>query len=205
MTIDLKTSSAQTVLDPQAITLGRVYAQALTGLLEGARPEDLQSTADELRDIAQLIRQASGGQEFLAGAGKIMNRQQRRAFVERVFAGRVSKPVEQLLGVLAGNGRVELIEAIGRQFADILLQREGVVDVSVTSAVELTDAQRQKLQQVLARALRARPVLHTNVQKDLIGGVVVKVGDTVYDGSVAGDLARLTEAMKNNIPRRTAE
>ncbi len=201
MTVALKTLQAKTVMDPQAITLARVYAQALVELLEDTQGDQLQNTAAELGDIAQLIRQTPGGRELLAGATTIMNRQQRQTLIDRIFAGRVSKPVEQFLGVLADNGRAELIQTISQQFSDILLQRAGLVDVNVTSAVELSQAQREQLQQVLARALQATPVLHTSIQSDLVGGVVVQVGDTVYDASVAGDLARLAEAMKNNTTR----
>jgi len=205
MTIAPHSPKTKTVMDPQAITIARVYAQALVDLLAQSQGDQLQKTAAELGDIAQLIRQTPGGRELLAGATMIMNRGRREGLIKRIFAGRVSRPVEQLLGVLACNGRVELIQAIAQQFSDILMRRAGLVDVSVTSAVELSDAQREQLRQVLAKALQATPVLHTNIQSDLIGGVVVRVGDTVYDASVAGDLARLTEAMRNNTIRRTAE
>lgn len=200
MTIALKTAPAETVMIPQAVALGRVYAIALADF--AAEAGDLREIAEELRGIAQLVRETPGCREFMALAGAaVMNRQRCESMVERIFAGRVSKPVEMLLGVLAANGRLGLIEAVSQQFGKILDQRAGRIDVSVATAVELDDQQREQLQRVLTQALRAEPILHTAVDAELIGGLVVKVGDTVYDGSVAGDLARLTEAMKKNRTR----
>ena len=191
--IDLNTTPPETVMNPQAVTLGRTYALALADFATDG--EDLAKAAEELREITRLVRQTPGCREFFTGA--MMNRRQRRAMVERIFAGRVSKPIEMLLGVMASNGRLGLIEAVSWQLGKIIDQRAGRIDVSVTAAVELSEKEQEQLRQILAEALGAKPILHTAVDEDLIGGLVVKVGDTVYDGSVAGELGRMIEAMTN--------
>ncbi len=189
--IDLQASPDATVMDPQAVTLGRAYALALADYVTDA--DSLTQITDELRATAQLIRQTPGCREFLAAT--MMNRSQRQEMVERIFKGRVSKPLEMLLGVMAVNGRLGLIEAVADQFEKVLDRRAGRIDVTVTSAVELGDAERQQLRKILAEVFNAEPALHMNVDEEIIGGIVVKVGDTVYDGSVVGELNRMVEAM----------
>ncbi len=191
--IDLNTPPAETVMEPQILALGRTYALALVDFV--ADVTSLAEVAEELREITRLVRQTPGCREFFAGA--MMNREQRKAMVERIFAGRVSKTLEKLLGVMAVNGRVGLIETVSWELEKIIAQRAGRIDVSVTAAVELSEKELQQLRQILAEALGAEPILHTAVDEELIGGLVVKVGDTVYDGSVVGELDRMIESMTN--------
>ncbi len=190
MTAGVKSSEPKTVMDPQAITLGRAYGQALA---DYASVDDVQNISSELNALVDLVRDTPGCQEFLTNA--TLNRSTREAMVKRIFAGRVSSPVEQLLGILAANDRMNILHVVARQFEKILDERIGKIDVNVTTAVELNENELEQLHEVLAQNLGLQPNLLTEIDPELIGGVVVRVGDAVYDGSVAGELARITEAM----------
>jgi F-type H+-transporting ATPase subunit delta len=96
------------------------------------------------------------------------------------------------IGVLLQNNRLELFRPVAQAYARILDRRAGRVPVLVTAAVEPTDEQREKIAANLKKLLDNRePVLDVRVDPDLLGGMVVRVGDTVIDTSVRTRLQSL--------------
>lgn len=185
-------TDAPCVMDPQAVTLGKVYAEAmLDSLPSGADAADL---GEQLAELAKLMQTTAGCAEFLANP--VIGPAARLAMVERLFGPFVSKPVAALLGVLANNHRLAVLPAIAEQYHRLLDQRRNRVKVSVTSAVELADAQIAALTATLEEKLGATPVLSVTVDPSLVGGLRVQMGDKVYDASVAGALKRFKEKME---------
>jgi F-type H+-transporting ATPase subunit delta len=84
---------------------------------------------------------------------------------------------------------------IAAQFEALRAELENTVDVEVTTAMALTDAQRDKLAVALGRRLGRAVRLHEHVDADLLGGAIVRAGDLVIDGSLTGRLARLEQQM----------
>lgn len=179
--------SVPSVLDPEARRLGRVYAEALLDSLP--QPDQAQTFAEELRGLADLLADLPGAKEVLAGHS--LSRSQREVMVQRIFAARVSKPMEAFLGVLAANHRLQALPVIAGQFQQLLKERAGRLTVHVRSAEPLDDARQTSLRNILAEALDADVELHCQVDENLLGGLLVQVGDVVYDASLAGDLASL--------------
>lgn len=100
---------------------------------------------------------------------------------------------------LAYNKRLILLPEIARQFHDLVAARQRFRDVEILSAYELEDSETEQL----AEALRKRLALDVNVSgrvdESLIGGVVIRAGDTVIDGSVRGRLDRLGERLNSRV------
>ena len=113
-----------------------------------------------------------------------------------ILAGRLSGDAENFVRVLAENGRLELLPEIRSQFEALKNEREGVLEAEVHSAFELTDAQVadlvQRLEKKTGRKVRAK----IEVQKDLIAGVRIVLGDKVIDGSARAQLGALETALK---------
>ncbi len=97
--------------------------------------------------------------------------------------------------VLAGVKRLSLLPQISEQFDVLLEQQQQVVDVQLTSAFDLDEAQQREIADKLRKSLKKDINIHTVVDRNLIGGVVIRAGDLVIDGSVRGKLAKLAEAM----------
>ncbi len=93
--------------------------------------------------------------------------------------------------------RLSLFPQIAEQFETLKAEQEKMVEVEITSAYELTKAQQTKLAQALQKRLNREIKIQTQVDKSLIGGVLIHAGDTVIDGSVRGKLAKLAEAMNS--------
>lgn len=109
--------------------------------------------------------------------------------------GSLTKEVENYLRILTEKNRISLLPQIDALFEQMKAKDQGYQDVVVASAFPLTEQQREniarKVEQRLGRSVR----MHTRVDSDLIGGVIVKAGDLVIDGSVRTRLNKLADAM----------
>ncbi|MEO7144610.1 MAG: ATP synthase F1 subunit delta [Bryobacteraceae bacterium] len=103
----------------------------------------------------------------------------------------LSKPVQNFLFVLIDRRRIASLSAIREAFETMLDQHLGVVRADVSSAAALGDAQRASLQTQLSRMSGKQARLEFSVDPKLLGGVVARIGSTVYDGSVRGELDAL--------------
>jgi F-type H+-transporting ATPase subunit delta len=99
------------------------------------------------------------------------------------------------IATLAHNRRLGLLPEIAAQFETLRAEVENVADVRVTSAVQLNEAQQQRLSSALKRRLKREVRLHCEVDPSLIGGAIVRAGDFVIDGSLRARLERLAGAM----------
>lgn len=99
--------------------------------------------------------------------------------------------------LLAENQRLALLPEIALQFARLKAAQEKRVDVDLTTAFPLDDAQQQKLAQALSTKLGREVKLTSQVDKSILGGVVVRSDDLVIDGSIRARLAKLAEAMNS--------
>jgi F-type H+-transporting ATPase subunit delta len=113
-----------------------------------------------------------------------------------VLGGKLTGEAENLVRVLAENKRLELLPEIRAQFEALKNEREGVVEAEVHSAFELTEAQVadlvQRLEKKTGRKVRTRVL----IDKELIGGVKLVLGDKVIDGSARAQLGALEAALK---------
>ena len=186
-----KAFAAETVMAPQAVAIADVYVEALLGLT----PDDAQAEAlaDELLQLMNLLEQVEGLDDLLAATSGTAAQV---ALVGRVFGGRCSEALEGLLATMAGNGRLGLLRPVAQGFRRRLNARQGRMEVTVVAARELDAHLRQALIEALRDVAGAEPMLVVKVDPSLLGGVVVRVGDREFDGSVAGGLRRLRRRLK---------
>jgi F-type H+-transporting ATPase subunit delta len=113
-----------------------------------------------------------------------------------ILSGRLDAQAENFVRVLAQNGRLDLLPEMRTQFEALKNEREGVVEAEVHSAFELSDAQLadlvQRLEKKTGRKVRAK----VSVDRELIGGVKLVLGDKVIDGSARAQLGALETALK---------
>ena len=97
--------------------------------------------------------------------------------------------------MVGSQARLAALPAIAEQFELLKAQQEKRMDVNIVSAFALDDAQQEKLASALAKRLNREISITTQVDSTLLGGVILRAGDTVIDGSVRGRLSRLHEAL----------
>lgn len=105
--------------------------------------------------------------------------------------------VKNFVSILASNKRLGLLPEIVAQFELFKANQEKSVDVEVVSAFELGDALSEKLAGVLRTKLEREVKVSTSTDESLLGGVLIRAGDMVIDGSVRGRLNKLAEAMNS--------
>ena len=115
----------------------------------------------------------------------------RTAALEDLLADRVSKPVQNLVHLMLRRGRIEDVPRVAAEFRRLDDERQGIVHATVTSASELTQDEIRELTTRLERSSGGRIALEVEVDPSLLGGLVVRVGDRLIDGSVRGRLERL--------------
>jgi len=167
--------------DVRAERIARVYAVALLNAAEKRSQADvvLGELATLLRDVFQKHPPL---EEFLASGA--VGRNRKRAVIQHAFAGRADEVFVNFLQVLNDHDRLDLLPAILAAAQALRDERARRVRVEVESAVPLPADQREQLIQQLRAGLGKEPILESRIEPDLIGGLVVRVGDWVYDASV---------------------
>jgi F-type H+-transporting ATPase subunit delta len=109
----------------------------------------------------------------------------------------LSAEVRNYIAILASNKRLALLPEIHALFAQYKANREKTVEVEVVSAFALEDSVRDRLAESLGRKLERQVNVQTSTDSNLLGGVLIRAGDLVIDGSVRGKLDKLAEAMNS--------
>lgn len=173
-------------------TLARPYARAAF--------EFAQDQGDLAGWEAMLNQAAAVAQEDvvvkLFSSPSLPSDQIAKQFIE-LLDSELSDKGQNFVSTLAANKRLGLLPEITALFAVMKANIERAVDVNVKSAFELTDDITAKLESALATNLDRQVRVTSEVDQSLIGGVVIRAGDTIIDGSVRGRLAKLAEAMNS--------
>lgn len=174
----------ETVLDAGTTTsrLARVYAAALLASASQVSPEAPAELADELTGLVAALNADPAVANLLTSP--VVGKKARAAAIEAALSGRASRTLSGLLATLQQNNRLALLRPVAAAYRRLIEEQTGLVPVKVTAAVPLTDDQQAKLTENLKKLLKQDPVLNVRVDPDLLGGLVVQVGDSVVDTSV---------------------
>jgi F-type H+-transporting ATPase subunit delta len=162
----------------------RVYARAILDLAAAGGGED--DLLGELDDLARLI--AGDGELATFFATPLVEEQARSEAIETIFRGRASDLLADALQVINRKGRLALLPAIADAYRGELRRLRGRVDARVTTAVPLSQAQRESLQAALARFSGKAADLVEKVDPGILGGLVVEVGGEKIDSSLSNQL-----------------
>ena len=152
-----------------------------------------QEFGQELTAIGELLRQNPSFAHYLADPG--IGASERTATLDRLFRGKASPLVMNLMGVLNNRGRLNLLGAVADAYADLLDDQLGNVEVDVTVAKRLDPSQLEQVRQRVSQALGKNAVVHQYVDEDIIGGLVIRVEDRLIDASVKYQLEAMRERM----------
>ena len=164
------------------------YATALTDIVLEQGVADPART--QLQDFAAAYAESPELRNFLASPA--IPREAKHGVIEKLVARLdASKIIRNFLFVVVDNQRVHLLPEIVASFEQVLRQRQGVAEAEVASAVELNDGQKSTLVQTLERLSGKKIQAKYSLEPGLLGGAVVRIGDTIYDGSVKNRLNQL--------------
>jgi F-type H+-transporting ATPase subunit delta len=176
-----------------ARTAATRYARAILDVAtrEGA---DLDAIARELDDFVAFLKEQSVLERLLLNPAVPAPR--KRAAMEQLTGLSKGTPiVSKLVVMLADRDRLALLRDIAAIYHDLLAERHNVVRAEVTSAEPLSPQRMAAIEQKLAAVTGKTVAMTTTVNKDIIGGVVARVGSTVYDASIATQLKKMRDRL----------
>ncbi|MDO6680831.1 MULTISPECIES: F0F1 ATP synthase subunit delta [unclassified Oceanobacter] len=173
-------------------TLARPYAKAV--FAEAKEKKTLDAWSEDLALLSLYASDAEMAKVLVHPS--LTAAQQAQALID-VCGEKLNDAAKNLVNVLAENKRLTLLTEITALYEELKAQLQNAVDVVVTSAYALTEAQSNKLAQALKAKLQRDVRMTSEVDETLIGGAIIRAGDLVIDGSLTGKLSKLAEAMKS--------
>ena len=176
-------------------TVARRYATALADVV--MKSGETQIVKTELKTWEDLIKTNPSLQNAFANPS-IAHASKVKVLEGLLEKTKPSKTTANFLRVLLRNSRLTELSEINKKFASVLDERSGIVSAEVTSARPLSEAEKAEFQANLAKMTGKKVNLNFNINESIIGGVVTRVGSTVYDGSVKTQLENLKQQLIGN-------
>lgn len=173
-------------------TVSRRYATALADVV--IKSGEVESVKGELRIWEQMLTGNAGLHSAFRNPA-IAHRNKEKVLESLLERTKPSKTTSNFLRLLLRNGRLVDLTSINDRFAIVLEERSGSVVANVSSARELNDSQRNELKANLEKLTGKQIKLDFNIDPNLIGGVVTRIGSTIYDSSVKTQLENLKEEL----------
>jgi|SRR6516162_2677742 len=172
-------------------TYARAFADAVF-----AMHLDPATTLEEAQTIAALVSQSKELRQVWEAPS--IAAVQKRAVLDAIVAREGFSPVvRNFLAVLIDHRRIHFLGAIVKQFELELDQRLGFVEAQIASARELSESERRALEREVEKLTEKKVRGRYTRDTSLLGGALVRVGSTIYDGSVIGQLERIREQLKS--------
>ena len=169
------------------------YATAFFELLPNN--SSLEEAKAELRKLVDCIEANEALERSLRSP--VFSREQKSELLGDISSKlKFSKTLSNFLGIIALNGRAPDIVAIHRAFEKIYAKKQGLSQVIIRTAKPMGDEERKKICEVVERKTGKDFVLTEQVDADLLGGIQMQIGSTLYDASIASKLDRLHNTMK---------
>lgn len=187
-----------TVLDSEQKPIGEVYAASLL-----AATQQAGSTADVMEEFESFVSDVLNKLpqlDTLLSSPRVAHND-KVVMLDKILAGKASALFLNFLKVVSQHGRLDCLRVIQASLKEQYSQDQGRLEVSVTTATRLDEPAVASMQERLNVAFDATVDLILNVDSALVGGTVIRIGDTVYDGSVANRLERIRTIARENTIR----
>ena len=182
-----KSAKQETVFDTDLQYLGSVYAKAL--LRVGRDAGKIEQILDELESFVEALSAVDGIR--LALESPRVSFGEKEALLDKITKGKSSDEFNNFLKVLARKGRFSCLGAVRTNARRLFNEIAGRVEARLTTAAEIPEEVKNQVAERLSKQLGKQIELATSVDPEIIGGMVVRVGDTVYDASIANELQRV--------------
>ena len=175
----------------QTNAVDRAYAQALFEM--GQDHDELEALADEVEELGELVASQPDLRRLIATPA--IAARKRVGMIERLFKDRVSPTMYKFLHVVNQKQRLSSLPGIVQAFGELMTDHRGLVEVDIFVAERLDEEQAKEVGEGIGKVLGREVVLHQYVDPELIGGLKIRVGDKLVDGSVANQLKLLRQRL----------
>lgn len=173
--------------------VSKVYGDAL---YEAAREAGrMDAMYEEVQALLKIFEENQELQKMLDNPKVI--REEKESVIETIFRGRISDEIVELMKLMIVKGRYSSIESVFQYFIGLVKEEKKIGIASVTTAVELTDAQKEAIVKRLLETTRYESFeMNYGVDSSLIGGMVIRIGDRVLDSSIRTKLYELSKGLR---------
>ncbi|MCS5629372.1 MAG: ATP synthase F1 subunit delta, partial [Pirellulaceae bacterium] len=187
-----------TVLDSEQKPIGEVYAASLLAATQqaGCTADVLEEFESFISDVLNKLPQLDAllSSPRVAHSDKVV-------MLDKTLAGKASDLFLNFLKVVSQHGRLDCLRVIQTSLKEQYSKDQGRLEVLVTTATRLDEPAVATLQDKLNGAFDATVDITLNIDSSLVGGTVIRIGDTVYDGSIANRLERIRTTVRENTIR----
>ena len=178
--------------DDRELAVAGLYARSILGLaVESGKEDDF---LEEMQDLAGLVEKDAALEDFFGSP--LVDLGERAEAIERWFRGKASDLLVNSLQVLNRKGRLGILPTIAEVLRQEHQKLRRRVDVHVRTAVPLADSTRKKLQKAASDYVGREAQLIEVVDPELLGGLVLQVGDQKIDGSLKRELEEMRDALE---------
>ncbi len=121
----------------------------------------------------------------------IISLDKKAAILKAIFGDKVHKIISEFFRIVVRKGRSQILYATAHEFINEYNRRNNIVNATVTSAAQLSDENKKRMETLIAQATKGRVLLTARTNPDLIGGFILKVGDKQFDASISSQLKKL--------------
>lgn len=185
-----KTTSAKPAtksIDIGRQQIGGVYGKALLG----AAGKNAGSVLEELSGLATLVSETPAFRNILDSPR--VSEEEKTGLLDRTLKGRVSPVLLNFLKVVSEHGRLDCLQDIHHEARRLFNDQQGIVQVVVTTAEKIESGELKRVKSDLEKKLGSKVDIETAIDPSIIGGIVIRMGDKVYDGSVSQRLKSVRE------------
>jgi F-type H+-transporting ATPase subunit delta len=167
------------------------YARALYEI--GAESQQLDAIEADLQAIVEAVAQSKEFYDYLTHPK--VSFVEKKEKLEVIFSGKIQPAVYQLLLLLVERGRTETLKSLYQQFVNLANEARGIADAVVTSAAPLSESELQNVATAFGSKIGKTLRVVNKVDASIVGGVIVQIGDRLWDGSVVGQLNRFQKTL----------
>ena len=176
------------------ISISKRYARSLLKLAE--EQNSILKVKSELNNIKEILNSSS--ELYSALINPIVNKNDKKEIIERIFERDTSFEVRNFLKLLIEKGRVNFVHSIIEEFYTLFDISENIAHIQITSALELNDEQKHTLEEKLALKLQKKIEVEYLKDSSIIAGLICKIGDNVIDTSLSYKLNQFKKELIKN-------
>ena len=167
----------------------KIYANALVGL-----NADKNSVINDLTQIIEVIEQSDDLRAILSNSSVNFNK--KKEILSEIFGGKIDEKLINFLYILTEKNKINLLGEILKSFEQISAENSGISVVEIISATELNQDYKNRIIQKLEQKLGKKVEPYWNIEPEIIGGLIFKIGDTVIDSSLKNKIENFSKVMK---------
>ncbi len=171
--------------------VSRTYSQALFEVaLENNKFDEYN---EELKFIVSICKEQPEFYEILK-TPKI-NISEKKKIIDEIFKEKISQELINFIKIILDKRRVKNLFSISKEFEEMVYEHKGIVKAKAITTIPLGKREIEKLQKKLSEITNKTVILENEIDKSLIGGVMIKLGDKVIDGTIKGKLEQLENSL----------